>query len=263
MKTHKTLYPLFCFIFFVGGLLAQQTGTINYSETHKLEIEGVNGLDLGDMLPSEISAGKSLYFDNGVSVYRDAEDNVDEDVEMTSDDGSFKMIIETSSVDEVLYTNLKEKISLNQTGFMGKEFLIESLLDKPKWKITNEKIKYLGYVCQKATMTRIIEASHGTGEEAQEQEVVAWFTTEIPVSIGPGSYNQLPGAILMVSVDDGKTEIKATEVRFEAPVKFFLETPTKGQKVTQEEYEKIIAEKTKEIQEMHGDREGTSIPNRG
>jgi len=262
MKVYHTILLSF-FSLLAVEMFAQQSGTITYTEITKLSFDGLEGMDIGDMMPAEMNTSKALYFDKSVSVYRNAEDHVDEDIEMESDDGSFQLVIGTGSSEEILHTDLKEKKSLYQTSFMDKEFLIESELDKPKWKITNERIKYLGFVCQKATMTETVEPTPGSEEEAKEREIVAWFTAEIPVSIGPSNYNQLPGAILMVSVDEGKTEIKATEVIVAEPSADRLEKPTNGQRVNQAEYDVIIAEKMKEMQEMYGGREGSSIIIRG
>ncbi len=99
---------------------------------------------------------------------------------------------------------------------------------------------YLGYECQKATSS------------SEEGETVAWFTPEIPVQHGPSSYNQLPGAILMLSTPEQKMEIMATEVILDESHQKEIKAPTKGKKVTNEEFEKIIEEKTKEMEEMYG-----------
>ncbi len=252
------------FLLMSVGLLAQKTGAITYTQVIKLDIQGIEGLDLAGILPTDMSSSKTLYFDEGSSIYKDAEDHVDEDVEISSDDGSFEMVFSTGGEgEEILYTNLREKRVLQQTSFMGKEFLIESSLDKPKWKITKERIKYLGYVCQKATRTDIVPPTPGSSEAAKEREVVAWFTSEIPTSIGPGDYNQLPGAVLLVSVDEGMTEIKATAVELDVPISEKMVLPSKGQKVSPEEYEVIMTEKMKELEEMYNNTEGRSIMIRG
>lgn len=255
----KHLTTILAFAILSLQLTAQKAGTIKYNHVVKLEINAPEGIDLGDMMPSEIATKKELVFNNNLSVFQDSKENVSEDIEMSSDDGSFKMIIEQDDTEDILYTDLKAKTTLHQTGFMGKEFLIEEDLERPKWKITDERIKYLGHVCQKATMVQTIPPGPGAkeGETPKERQVVAWFTPEIHCSVGPDSFNQLPGAILMISVDDGKTEIKATEIIFDSPESERLEKPTKGQKVSGEEYEKIMAEKLKEMEEMYGGRNGT------
>jgi len=83
------------------------------------------------------------------------------------------------------------------------------------------------------------------------------------VPLGPKRYNQLPGAILLLSVDEGKTEIRATEVDLGQPKPSFLVKPTNGQKVSQDEYDVIVARKLKEFQDMNNGRGGRSIQIRG
>ena len=259
MKALKSLLLIGIISCFAIGLSAQTSGMISYTEVTKLEFKAIEGLNLGDMMPSDMSANKALYFDQHTSVYRNADDHVNEDIEMESDDGSFQMVFSTGgSSEEILYNDLKARKSLYQTGFMGKEFLIESDLEKATWKITDERIKYLGYVCQKAVRTKTIPPTPGSDESPIEREVVAWFTPEIPLPIGPDEYGQLPGAVLLVSVDEGKTEIKATAVDFDSDITERLVVPTKGQKVSPDEFEQIMAEKMKELEENFNNKEGSS-----
>ena len=230
---------------------AQLSGTIKYSEAIKLDIELPEGMEIEGMTDHTMSSEQQLQFDNAISVYSLLKGNEPLEKEMSSDDGSFRMVMKMDVPEEVYYTDHQEKKMIHKTGFMGKDFLIEKGLEKLKWKITDEKIKYLGFVCQKATT--IIT------EEEEEQNVVAWFTTEIPLAIGPADFNQLPGAILMVSVDEGKTEIKATEVVMQINDPEVFTKPTKGKKVSQAEFDKIVEEKTKEMEEESGGRERIMI----
>jgi GLPGLI family protein len=69
----------------------------------------------------------------------------------------------------------------------------------------------------------------------QKQQVVAWYTEEIPSSAGPGDYFGLPGLILYLDIDEGtivfspkKLEPLGTDVAVKAP--------TKGNKITRKEY---------------------------
>jgi GLPGLI family protein len=77
--------------------------------------------------------------------------------------------------------------------------------------------------------------------------IVAWFTNEIPGSFGPEMYQgQLPGTILEVDVNKGKTFFKAVEIAPKTDVAKIKE-PTKGKKVTAEEFAK---EREKLFQDM-------------
>ncbi len=232
--------------FYTITVSGQISGQITYTETIKLELDLPEGLDISGMMSDQLSHDKVLSFSGMESVYTDHKDNQDQEKEITSDDGSFKMVFKMDAPEEILYTNMSTKEQYRQTGFMGKTFLIESSVEKNKWKLTGEKIKYLGYVCQKAERTEYIE------REDKERMIVAWFTSEIPTPIGPSGYNNLPGAVLMVNIDNGKTEIKATAIDLGAIEEIALDKPTKGQKVTKEEFDQIVEQKTRELEEEYG-----------
>jgi len=66
---------------------------------------------------------------------------------------------------------------------------------------------------------------------------------------------------LMLSIDGEKTQIRATEVSLTKPDTKSLEKPTKGKKVTAEEYVELIRVRTEEMRENAGG--GTFIEIRG
>lgn len=61
--------------------------------------------------------------------------------------------------------------------------------EKPNfdWKVTSDTATVQGYLCQKAT-------THYGG-----RDFVAWFTYEIPISVGPWLFSGLPGLIVQVA----------------------------------------------------------------
>ena len=68
--------------------------------------------------------------------------------------------------------------------------------------------------------------------------IIAWFTNEIQGSFGPEMYQgQLPGAILEMDINNGKSTFKALEVLSKIDVAKIKE-PSKGKKVTPEEFVK-------------------------
>ena len=233
----KNLLAIVVCLFLCQFLSAQGDGKIVYNETIKLSFEGMDE-KMATMLPSSQSLKKELLFKDGKSLYQNVKGEALENLEMESEDGSFKIEMISDDTEDILYKNLTEKKTVHQKGLMGKSFVVSNELKKHKWKITNEKIKYLDYECQKAVI------------EEEGKFVVAWFTSEIPVQMGPGMYHGLPGAILMISVNDGKQELKAIAV--ELGEIDDLKKPSKGKKVTEDEYLKILEEKIKEMREMHG-----------
>jgi len=232
---------LSCFLILLSSSLNAQTeGKIDYTETIKIDIE-IEGMDesMMAMIPKSQSINKELLFNASESLYRNQTGETLEDTEMESDDGSFKIVIMHDDTEDLFYCERLKKMQTHQRGIMGKSFVVESPLVKNKWKITSEKVKYLGYECSKAVI------------ETEEKFIVAWFTSELPLQIGPANHYGLPGVVLMVNVDDGQLEIKATKVDLGPLEKNAIEKPNDGKKVTEEEFEKIREEKENELKQSY------------
>ena len=243
----KTLVKVFTLIIFSVSLYSQSSGVISYQEVIKLKLEmdGMpEGVDLSGMLPTSRTLDKVLKFDGHLSLYVDGE-NEEENTELESDDGTFKMVLMTSDIESKLFIDNKSRESVQQEGFMNKSFVISDEVPQYKWRITSEKVKYLDFECIKATTTN-----------EENEEIVAWFAPSIRASVGPSDYGQLPGAILLLSVNGEDHEIKATKVELTEIDK--IKRPNDGKKVTKEEYDKIIDEKMKEMTKNYGGK-GISI----
>ena len=77
--------------------------------------------------------------------------------------------------------------------------------------------------------------------------IVAWFANDIPGSFGPDIYQgQLPGTILEIDINNGRSSFKAIEISPKVDVAKVKE-PSKGKKATAEEFAK---EREKLFQEM-------------
>lgn len=243
----KNAIQTLAFILISFQLLGQTSGKISYTETMKFDIK-IEGMDeaMLDMIPKSQSFQKELLFNSKESLYQNQIDEVAEDIDISSDDGSFQIRIINDETENIYYKNLAEKNIVNQTGIMGKSFLIKDVLPKLEWKITNEKIKYLDYECQKAVI------------EDEEDFIIAWFTTQIPTQAGPNDYHGLPGTILLLSINEDELEIKATKVDLG---QFEIKLPKEGKKVNQAEFEAIEIEKNKEMEEMYNNGSSRKIGN--
>lgn len=124
--------------------------------------------------------------------------------------------------------------------FMGREFLLSGTRPAFSWKLGSEQREMLGYVVQKATA------------EHQGSTIEAWFTMQIPIPGGPGEFGGLPGMILLVSVDEGKTFYAATDVDLTGLGGLAISPPRDGEQVTAEEYEAIVAERLAEVEMTRG-----------
>lgn len=224
-------------------LAAQGTeGQIRYTETIKLEIDlPEEQKHLLAMIPTTQTANKILHFNATESIYlEDDASNDDSYVEENSTQGDVQMKMIVMRPENKLYKDLANTSLIQLREFRGKKFLIDEALEASNWKLSGEEKQILNYNCRKA--------SYQDGEN----KVEAWFTSELPIPNGPDSFGQLPGMILEVNMNDGKLHILATEVQLTPQSAEVIQAPQKGKKVSREKFEKIVEEKTKEMQEAMG-----------
>ena len=87
--------------------------------------------------------------------------------------------------------NYKAKIVSKQSEFEGEKYIIKSHIDSLKWKLVNEKKTINGYQCSKATTIKYKKYPSGI----KEIPVIAWYSLDLSIPIGPGRYNGLPGLL--------------------------------------------------------------------
>lgn len=156
---------------------------------------------------------------------------------------------------DVLYKNIANKRYVNKTEISGKRFLINDQLEDYGWEMTSETKNIGNYTCYKAIRKReetrtSFTMTDGKREEKKDKvtvETVAWYTPQIPLSNGPGEFWGLPGLIL--EIQDGKLTIACTEIVMNSSDKIEIKEPTKGKKVTQEKFDKIMDEHSKDMME--------------
>lgn len=226
------------------GFAQNTEGIIIYEETQQIEFKmaGPENEDIKSMMPKTSSTYRQLIFNSEASIYKNYENLEKEDAnQMSFSTKEGAMVnIKMKQPDNVIHTDLAGEKVTDKQEFMGKDFIIKEPRKSYPWKLTGESKIILSFNAQKA----MFEDTTGITE--------AWFTTEIPVSIGPGNYGGLPGLILELSVRDGKQVVSATKVNFDPVDVKELEAPKKGKKVTREEYNEIVAEKMKEMKDMYG-----------
>ncbi len=233
----------YCLVTF-GAAAQSSKGTIEYKETIKLEINLDHLKDVTDemkaMFPNEQTSNHALYFNPEASLYTNADNAESQDIDYKSDEEDVEIKIKMDAPERSYYKSLKSKEVVESRDLFGKKFLITGG-KKIKWKMTTESKEILGYACTKATTT-----------DDEGFDIEAWFTTAIPVSIGPGGFHYLPGAVLAVSMNEGKRTITATKVDLENVDATKIVKPKKGKKVTNEQFKKIVEEKQKEMAEIYG-----------
>lgn len=214
-----------------------------------------------------------LTFDRNASTYAE-----EEKIDATGQQGGMRFMSSMMGGGGTHYKNVKEKIFMVDKEFAGKEFLIQDSLPKLDWKLTGETKQIGNYMCMKATAVRPVSQSdfrnyrrrndadkkEETAKEDKKEErgtnlmdqwempkevtITAWYTPDIPINQGPENYWGLPGLILEVS--DGRTVILCSKIVMNPKEKKEIKAPKKGKIVSQQDYDKIVAEKMEEWREM-------------
>lgn len=218
-------------------------GTVKYEQMNFIDFEytptgNTQRDDWFANLPKGKKVGKVLYFNDRFSLYEK-----DENTSIAPLEGRQGMMMDRLSMGSAPKPVLQTSWMDNKKGaradvfeLMTRLFRLEENLENPAWKPGKERRSILGYVCQ--------DASYKDGDKT----ITAWFTTEIPVSYGPGQYYGLPGLILAVEVD-GKNEMLALEVNLGEPEGSKFDKPSDGKKSSRKEFEETLQQKVKEWEE--------------
>lgn len=143
----------------------------------------------------------TLWIDNNVSIYKERASTTERWEGKSSE-------IEISS--EKLKSDYEPYLKIDRNkkevlyfDAIGKNiFIVKDNYTNLKWNITKETKQVAGYTCTKATTN------------FRGREWIAWFTPEIPVSLGPWKLHGLPGIILETSDSTKKFTIIAEKIEF-------------------------------------------------
>jgi len=222
------------------------TVTYKYSIRMDFDMDGEKAEIFKNLdLPEEQVVFMELLFTEKASLFRAASGITETEYSTSSDNMSMKF--KMSIPQDEWYQNLATGETVELREFMGRKFLIDGEKEPLSWKVSPEQKKVQGYLCQKAVL------------QDTSRTVVAWFTLEIPVAVGPRDYNGLPGLILEVDINEGESVLSALEVDLTAPASEELQAPDKGKKVSRERYDQIVEEKKTELEALNDDGNATII----
>ena len=126
---------------------------------------------------------------------------------------------------DIFYGDIKSNTYMRQYKKRGNTY-IAPIKGDYKWDIKNQKKNILGFSCKKAIIAI-----------PNKNDVVVWFTPQIPVAFSPVKYYGLPGAILEAKVSF--KHIYAKNIEFKDDVK--IKKPTEGIKLTAKEYQEMFS----------------------
>jgi GLPGLI family protein len=220
------------------------SGKITYAEKVKIDIriEG-DAAHLAAMLPKERKTEKILSFTPEISLFEEG-NSIDEDMNM--EEGGAMRIKMIGSAGNKIFADFKTGSIIEQRDFLNRIFLVEKKLPENSWKVTGNQKIIQGFTCLEATRT-----------DTAGIKTVVWFTPSIATKGGPAGFCNLPGMVLEVDVNNGSTTFVATSIE-EIPIKDLkLERPKEGKKVTEEEFQELVAEKMKEMGMEQGGETGS------
>lgn len=200
-----------------------------------------------------------LTFGNNQSLWKQAEKEDDDDGSINNGGVQIRMIVAGS--DDVLYNDFSNSKRVELRVFFDKKFIIDDSIRSLKWKIGEETKTILNHVCRKATAVTVIprmtmSIDNGVMERKEIQDttnITAWFASDIPVSAGPAEYQgQLPGLILALDVNNGRTVYKAIEISEKGDLASIKE-PTGKKHYSPAEFRK---ERDKMMEEMQNNSGG-------
>lgn len=238
---------IFAILFFPLFLSAQESGTISYLQTQKVNFTPRPGMpkEILDRIPKERKVNKTLVFNHSESIYKNSaiqpQENEDIDDERRQ---RFRRRMMGGRDNGESYKNLVSGQIIDKRDIMGKEFLVNDAIVDYQWKITGNKKQLLDYM--------VMEAQTVIDDTIS---ISAWFTPQIPIQNGPSRYGGLPGLILEMDIDNGDNVIVATRVALgELDPSLTIAEPKKGKTVTREEFNTIRREKMEERREQGGGR---------
>jgi len=166
------------------------------------------------------------------------------------------------SANDLLFKDIKNQTFVNKKETFGKVFLIIDSIAKLNWKLEKETKMIGNYLCLKATTQAVVNNSMNRFRRFSSKEknkktdstkvktpkktkITAWYAPEIPVANGPAAYGGLPGLILQLDV--GNLQMLCTKIVINPKEKAVIIAPSKGKKITQKDYDKVMEEKVKEM----------------
>jgi GLPGLI family protein len=251
----KQIFAIFFIACSLYGSSQLKEGRVIYERTFQLPQRiFANNPDLAARLPRSRTDQYELLFGNNQSLWQFLPDANSEGDGNTFGGGGMVFRFAGGSND-ISYCNLEKGTRVDQREIADKNYVVADSVRKLDWKLTGESKTILNYKAFKATAQRIgtrMQMSMENGEMKRQQvadtsSIIAWFTSDIPISAGPGIYQgQLPGLILEVEENSGQTVFKAVEISPKVSVSKIKE-PKDGKKMTAAEFDK---ERDRVMEEM-------------
>ncbi|MDB5231683.1 MAG: hypothetical protein JWN76_2488 [Chitinophagaceae bacterium] len=229
----------------------QEHGTILYEARSGSSLT-MNGV--AQNLPEKISRYQLLYSPE-ISLFRNVP-STDEDEKFQNNGVEIGFKVNNNL--RIQYHDFKNKLRLNTEDLGGQEYLVKDGIPELNWLTLTETKTIQGYDCKKASgklvrkdwIVTVHSKTVTVTQRIDTVNVVAWYAPSIPQMIGPDKYTGLPGAILAVENNKGKTLFEAVSISGNLKQKE-LKAPGKGKLISaagfEAEQKKYREESTKAL----------------
>jgi GLPGLI family protein len=194
--------------------------------------------EMKQMIPEFNTFQEKLVFKTNESLYKPIEEEGADD--FISESGGTNIRLRRPSVE--YYFNQEQSKKLRAQEFFGKKYLIEDSVNVLPWKLSNDTRVIQGYTCKLASYVN----------EERKQNISVWYTDQLKPFLGPENYNTLPGAVLMVDINEGERVIPAKKVELHPLKKADFKVPSGGQKVSEAEFRALVEEQRKRMGSQGG-----------
>lgn len=259
----KLIFPLVALAFTQISFAQVKEGKVIYESVMQLnfQIRG-GGPEMPD-LPKAQKRQYELLFSANQSLYQPLPDIQGEANQMQGPAGGPQIRIMSFGGDAVTYHNFESGIRVSERELSSKAYLVEDSIKKLNWKLTDESKTILGQRAFKATAERysvrtMMSMENGAmsrKEVPDTSRIVAWFAPNIPVPAGPEFQGQLPGLILELDINNGRTVVTAIELSPKVNVAS-IKAPSRGKKISQADFAKEQRKMMDQMQQQRGFRGG-------
>ncbi len=239
----------------------QKEGKVLYERASQTPARSFSINGMTQEIPASVRKDKfELDFGNNKSLWKQADPENDTETMTAGDGGGFVFRSVVAGTNDVVFSDFETAKIIEKREMFDRTFIIDDSIRPLKWKMTGETKMILDRPCMKATSTSISQRTQMTMENGKMErkevsdtsEIVAWFTSSIPVSAGPGEYQgQLPGLILEMNIGNGRQVYTALEIKEKADIAA-IKAPSGKKRYTQEEFRKEREKMMKEMQENMG-----------
>lgn len=234
MKTTFTIAGAWILMLVSQLTFAQTQGAITYETKMNMHRNiPAERAQMKDMIPEYRTTRQILTFNETESLYKPLIDEQDDMAAASGGGGQFVMV-RTPQNHTYINTAQDKRVQLRE--FMGKNYITQDTLSIMPWKFGDETKTIQGYTCKQAFYT----------DEKSGKTTVAWYTDKLRPNLGPDNFTSLPGAVLEIDFDNGLRVTRASKVEFKNLKKNDLIEPTKGEKVTEIQFQEMLAEQMKQ-----------------